>query len=140
MHPNCPNTVAATGQLLSQWIAEHPASVGEAVRRRFGAVLPFLFKVLSVNKALSIQSHPDKQLAERLHRDFPKVRTVALGRGRSDAPSSGVAAAQPGCCSLLAFQPPARTGGAMATNDNPSQPRGHARVSHCCSGGAAASA
>ena len=29
--------------------------------------LPFLFKVLSINKALSIQAHPNKSLAERLH-------------------------------------------------------------------------
>lgn len=30
-------------------------------------------QVLSVNKALSIQSHPDKQLAEKLHAQHPKV-------------------------------------------------------------------
>jgi mannose-6-phosphate isomerase len=29
--------------------------------------LPFLFKVLSIGKALSIQAHPDKKLAEKLH-------------------------------------------------------------------------
>jgi mannose-6-phosphate isomerase len=34
--------------------------------------LPFLFKVLSVQTALSIQSHPDKKLAERLHASNPK--------------------------------------------------------------------
>lgn len=33
--------------------------------------LPFLFKVLSVRQALSIQAHPDKMLAEQLHREFP---------------------------------------------------------------------
>ncbi|KAL0480306.1 mannose-6-phosphate isomerase [Acrasis kona] len=33
--------------------------------------LPFLFKILSVNQALSIQAHPDLKLAEQLHRDFP---------------------------------------------------------------------
>ena len=33
--------------------------------------LPFLFKILSVNKALSIQAHPDKALAERLHKSNP---------------------------------------------------------------------
>jgi hypothetical protein len=32
--------------------------------------------VLSVNKALSIQSHPDKALAERLHAEHPKVRAL----------------------------------------------------------------
>lgn len=33
--------------------------------------LPFLFKVLSINKALSIQAHPDKKLAEHLHLTDP---------------------------------------------------------------------
>lgn len=35
--------------------------------------LPFLFKVLSIGKALSIQAHPDKALAEKLHRERPDV-------------------------------------------------------------------
>jgi hypothetical protein len=50
--------------------------VGSAVAQRWGPDLPFLFKVLSVATALSIQSHPDKQLAERLHEQHPKVRRV----------------------------------------------------------------
>lgn len=35
--------------------------------------LPFLFKILSAGKALSIQAHPDKELAKRLHREKPKL-------------------------------------------------------------------
>ncbi|KAJ1563661.1 Mannose-6-phosphate isomerase, partial [Cladochytrium tenue] len=35
--------------------------------------LPFLFKVLSIRKALSIQAHPDKALAARLHAERPGV-------------------------------------------------------------------
>eukprot|EP00816_Leptocylindrus_hargravesii_P001913 CAMPEP_0196812802 /NCGR_PEP_ID=MMETSP1362-20130617/31335_1 /TAXON_ID=163516 /ORGANISM="Leptocylindrus danicus, Strain CCMP1856" /LENGTH=472 /DNA_ID=CAMNT_0042188705 /DNA_START=149 /DNA_END=1567 /DNA_ORIENTATION=- len=35
--------------------------------------LTFLFKVLSINKVLSIQAHPDKELAERLHAEQPKI-------------------------------------------------------------------
>ena len=30
-------------------------------------------QVLSVRKALSIQSHPDKKLAEKLHAEHPKL-------------------------------------------------------------------
>jgi len=37
------------------------------------SVNPFMFKVLSINTALSIQAHPDRQLAQRLHREFPAV-------------------------------------------------------------------
>ena len=35
--------------------------------------LPFLLKVLSVNKALSIQAHPNKSHAEKLHAKFPEI-------------------------------------------------------------------
>jgi len=35
--------------------------------------LPFLFKFLSVQKALSIQVHPDKCLAEKLHNLYPDI-------------------------------------------------------------------
>eukprot|EP01029_Cantina_marsupialis_P020626 TRINITY_DN4843_c0_g1_i1.p1 TRINITY_DN4843_c0_g1~~TRINITY_DN4843_c0_g1_i1.p1 ORF type:complete len:439 (+),score=148.37 TRINITY_DN4843_c0_g1_i1:57-1373(+) len=35
--------------------------------------LKYLMKVLSVEKALSIQSHPDKALAEELHKKFPAI-------------------------------------------------------------------
>ena len=38
-----------------------------------GTDLPFLFKVLSVKKALSIQAHPDAALAGRLHTERPQV-------------------------------------------------------------------
>jgi mannose-6-phosphate isomerase len=36
-----------------------------------GAPLPFLFKILSAGKALSIQAHPDKEVAARLHAKDP---------------------------------------------------------------------
>lgn len=32
-----------------------------------------MFKVLSVNTALSIQAHPHKELAEKLHREQPAM-------------------------------------------------------------------
>ncbi|KXS21416.1 mannose-6-phosphate isomerase [Gonapodya prolifera JEL478] len=35
--------------------------------------LPFLFKVLSIGNALSIQAHPDKELARRLHATRPDL-------------------------------------------------------------------
>ena len=34
--------------------------------------LPFLFKVLSIEKVLSIQAHPDKKLGAQLHAADPK--------------------------------------------------------------------
>jgi len=35
--------------------------------------VPFLLKILSVRKALSIQAHPDAELAPRLHSEFPEI-------------------------------------------------------------------
>jgi len=57
---------------LDEIIARSPeAWLGEGVLQKFGANLPYLFKVLSVRTALSIQAHPDKSLAEELHRVDP---------------------------------------------------------------------
>lgn len=49
------------------------AYLGASVSKRFEGKLPFLFKVLSVDTALSIQAHPDKKLAARLHAERPDV-------------------------------------------------------------------
>lgn len=56
VHPNGPSKLASDGKLLSEKITESKSSLGD----HEGESLQFLFKVLSVNKALSIQSHPDK--------------------------------------------------------------------------------
>lgn len=50
------------------------ALLGERVTKRFGATLPFLLKILSVNGdyGLSIQLHPTKVKAEELHRRAPQ--------------------------------------------------------------------
>ncbi|CAB4273579.1 unnamed protein product [Prunus armeniaca] len=47
--------------------------LGEKVVQKWGSDLPFLFKVLSVAKALSIQAHPDKELAKVLHKFMPNL-------------------------------------------------------------------
>lgn len=62
-HINCPSKVrTGRGSSLSlkDWITQHPLQLGDAVTKRFGNDLPFLFKVLSVNKSLSVQAHPNK--------------------------------------------------------------------------------
>ena len=65
-HPNgCSEVTLADGvQKLSALIDSAPAAVlGDATLARFGS-LPFLFKVLCAEKALSIQVHPSKAQAE----------------------------------------------------------------------------
>lgn len=65
-HPKSPSTVSDRGRQrsLREVIAADPvAMLGESVARRFGE-LPFLFKVLSADRPLSIQVHPSKPAAE----------------------------------------------------------------------------
>lgn len=55
------------GNPLSGWISENQWALGEDVAKQFNGELPFLFKVLSINKSLSIQAHPTKEHAMELH-------------------------------------------------------------------------
>ncbi|KAK4055921.1 Mannose-6-phosphate isomerase [Microbotryomycetes sp. JL221] len=72
-HPSCPSKILETGESLKDYIHAHPELLGDNVRNHFGDDLPFLFKVLAIRKALSIQAHPDKKLAQRLHSEKPDV-------------------------------------------------------------------
>jgi mannose-6-phosphate isomerase len=65
-HPSAPSTVQIEGGRigLDDLISRDPdAYLGETVVDRFGESLPFLFKVLSAGKPLSIQAHPSKRKA-----------------------------------------------------------------------------
>lgn len=93
-HANGASLTVPSGLRLDRWIDAHGDSLGDATHRRFGGALPFLFKVLSIERALSIQSHPDKARAERLHRERPDLypdanhkpeMAVALGAGGAQA-------------------------------------------------------
>ncbi|CAN6183692.1 unnamed protein product [Urochloa humidicola] len=70
-HPTAPSSLLVDASLLGDWLARNPDALGGPVGARWGGGLPFLFKVLSVSKALSIQAHPDKKLAEVLHARQP---------------------------------------------------------------------
>ncbi|GKU97583.1 hypothetical protein SLEP1_g10715 [Rubroshorea leprosula] len=61
------------GVSLKEWIGKNPNVLGKKVLEKWGYDLPFLFKVLSVAKALSIQAHPDKELARELHKLQPHL-------------------------------------------------------------------
>lgn len=75
---------------LSSYLNRHPSLLGEKVVEKYGTgltrnggvqtedgktkdqgALPFLLKILSAGKALSIQAHPDKELAKKLHKEKP---------------------------------------------------------------------
>lgn len=71
-HPKGPSMISDSELSLDEWIKKYPDVLGEDVLRKFDGRLPFLFKVLSVNKALSIQAHPNKHLAAKLRLEKPE--------------------------------------------------------------------
>ncbi|KAM7268286.1 hypothetical protein ACFE04_010452 [Oxalis oulophora] len=74
-HDSGPSYIDVSQQLtLKDWIMKNPDfALGQKVVDKWGSDLPFLFKVLSVAKALSIQAHPDKELAKTLHKLQPNA-------------------------------------------------------------------
>ncbi|KAG8979651.1 Mannose-6-phosphate isomerase, partial [Tulasnella sp. 427] len=72
-HPSLASKVFKTGETLKTHLSLHPELLGDKVRAEFGDDLPFLFKVLAIGKALSIQAHPDKALAQKLHKERPDI-------------------------------------------------------------------
>lgn len=71
-HPKMPSKDVETGRSLLDLIQDNQALMGQEISEKYHNKLPFLFKVLSINKALSIQAHPNKKLAEQLHAKDPK--------------------------------------------------------------------
>ena len=73
-HPKAPSTLALdnNNMPLDKCIEMFPEEIlGKAIFARFKQ-LPFLFKVLSAAQALSIQAHPNKAQAEKLHMQDPE--------------------------------------------------------------------
>jgi mannose-6-phosphate isomerase len=71
-HPSLPSKDLETQRTLLDLVQDNMALMSPEVTERYGGRLPFLFKVLSIRKALSIQAHPNKKLAEQLHARDPK--------------------------------------------------------------------
>ncbi|CAM8996713.1 unnamed protein product [Rhodiola kirilowii] len=74
--PSCLKTESSENGVpitLKSWVLQNPGVLGERVLENWGSDLPFLFKVLSVGKAVSIQAHPDKELARMLHERLPSI-------------------------------------------------------------------
>ena len=50
-HPSGPSRIKNSQELLSEWIKNHKDVLGEDIFNRYGQ-LPFLFKILSIEKGL----------------------------------------------------------------------------------------
>lgn len=51
------------------WLGTHPNGKSQFIKND----LPYLLKILSVGKTLSIQIHPNKELAQQLHQEKPNI-------------------------------------------------------------------
>lgn len=56
-------------RFLGHAYVEHFSKINPKLRTQ----MAFLFKLLAVNMALSIQAHPHKSLAEQLHKEHPDI-------------------------------------------------------------------
>ncbi|KAJ5267135.1 hypothetical protein N7478_009943 [Penicillium angulare] len=66
-YPSVPSRLASSGELLQDHIKNNPELLGSRFCDRYSTEVPFLPKILSFEKALPLQLHPDKKLAEKLH-------------------------------------------------------------------------
>ena len=71
--------IVSTQPYAEYWMGTHPKGQSylldkesTSLKSYLGSDLPFLFKVLSVETALSIQAHPNKEHAKLLHKQNPK--------------------------------------------------------------------
>jgi mannose-6-phosphate isomerase len=75
-HPSAPSRVLDPqngASNLAQWIAIDPVQrLGKVPADKHKDQLPYLFKVLSAEAALSIQAHPDLKQAQQLHTEDPQ--------------------------------------------------------------------
>lgn len=99
-HPSAPALLLPDLVPLNRAIAENPRHfLGPRLAGRRERRLPFLFKILDAARPLSIQAHPDRELAVRLHREDPEhypdsnhKPELAIGLDRAEA--------------LVGFRPP----------------------------------
>jgi mannose-6-phosphate isomerase len=107
-HPDSPSRVVRDGktQSLAQVIAARPrAELGPEVASRFGPRLPFLLKVISAARPLSLQVHPDKQHAERAYAAQQKVAGAPRDYTDDNHKPELICALRDGFAGLCGFRP-----------------------------------
>lgn len=77
---------AFKGKLLTEIIEHFPNELlGTAVYKRFGKQFPLLFKFLDAREDLSIQVHPNDELAKERHNSFGKTEMWYVMQADKDA-------------------------------------------------------
>jgi mannose-6-phosphate isomerase len=74
------------GKSLNELIAEYPTEIlGTKVFAQFGKQFPLLFKYLDAREDLSIQLHPNDELAKKHHNSFGKTEMWYVMQADADA-------------------------------------------------------
>lgn len=110
-HPKAPST-DAEGRSLDSLLAERPELLGDATRAQFGDRLPYLLKVLSAARSLSLQAHPSRDQAEEGHtrEEAAGIDLAAAHRNyRDDWPKPEAMVALTEFHGLCGFRDPVRT-------------------------------
>ncbi|KAL8914978.1 MAG: hypothetical protein Q9172_006983 [Xanthocarpia lactea] len=75
-YPVMPAKDLKSGEELHKIVDDNKEQLlGKACIEKFGGVLPFLPKILSIAKALPLQIHPNKELSAELHKKNPEKFT-----------------------------------------------------------------
>jgi Phosphomannose isomerase len=74
-HPSLPSKDVETQRTLLDLVQDNQALMSTEITERYGGRLPFLFKVLSIRKALSIQA-----TQQEAGRTAPRARSHKLSR------------------------------------------------------------
>lgn len=73
-HVSTINNGAYAGRPLTDLLENYPEEIlGSKVHRKFGSQFPLLFKFLDAKEDLSIQVHPNDELAKKRHNSFGKT-------------------------------------------------------------------
>lgn len=122
-HPGSPSRLAGGGPALDEYLATDPETLlGPVATARFGDRLPFLLKILTVDRPLSIQVHPTIAQAEAGYAaddaaGVPLTAPHRRYRDRSHKPEMVVAMTP--FEALLGFADPPATAGTLAGFDLP---------------------
>jgi mannose-6-phosphate isomerase len=72
-YPELPSYSLETGEDLQDILNDNKENlIGQSVLDKFGEDLPFLPKILSISKALTLQIQPDIELSKKLHKENPE--------------------------------------------------------------------
>jgi mannose-6-phosphate isomerase len=107
-HPDAPSEVLRGGEArpLSELIAENPhVELGPAVSERYGARLPFLFKILAAARPLSLQVHPDKKHAEAAYAAEQRAGAAIRDYSDDNHKPELICALRDGFAALCGFRP-----------------------------------